>query len=506
MYSAVNRRRLALATTSTSGTADRRTATSCWVLISHSLPALYPKLRRGECLTHVGTEGTSSRLTGITQGPQTAGLTYDAAHRRTTLSLPNGIVVEYAYDEASRLTGQTYTGPSGLLGDLTYSYDATGNRLGTGGSFARTLIPTAAATSTYNQANHQLAFGGTSQTFDANGNLLTQTDPSGTIAYTWDARNRLIGLSGPTVAASFSYDALGRRMSKTINGTTTAYHYDGLDAIRESGGGGDVAYLRTLAIDEALARTDASGTTAYLADLLGSSVALADATGSPNTTYTYAPFGETAVAGTPSANPVQFTGRENDGTGLYYYRARYYDPVRGRFVSEDPAGMKSGPNLFAYVAANPLAYVDPLGLYTEVIQWGPAPGWRSRWGHISGDINGQNWSFGPGGWDTHPSAEGYMTRQSDPDLNRGGRGVVLDLSPGEEAELTQCLASFANFNGILNNCGNPWVQCLSRMGIIDATDKARVLPYDVFRIISGSPRAIGTINYPGARLPVGVAR
>jgi hypothetical protein len=88
--------------------------------------------------------------------------------------------------------------------------------------------------------------------------------------------------------------------------------------VKESGADGDTSYLRTLGIDEALSRTDATGTFTYLSDALGSTLALTDATGTPTTAYTYAPFGETTSTGTPSANPVQFSGRENDGTGLYY--------------------------------------------------------------------------------------------------------------------------------------------------------------------------------------------
>jgi RHS repeat-associated protein len=138
--------------------------------------------------------------------------------------------------------------------------------------------------------------------------------------------------------------------------------YDGQDAVRESGGTGAVAYLRALAIDEALTRTDPTSSRFYLGDALGSTVALTDATGATPTSFTYAPFGDTAVTGAPTASPFQFTGRENDGTGLYYYRARYYDPIRSRFISEDPAGMQGGTNLFAYVSGNPLALIDPTGL------------------------------------------------------------------------------------------------------------------------------------------------
>jgi RHS repeat-associated protein len=234
--------------------------------------------------------------------------------------------------------------------------------MGTGGSFARTLVPAAIPAADYDASNAQLAFGPVTQPFDANGSLLTQTDASGTTTYMWDARNRLASISGPAVAASFGYDAVGRRISKTINGVTTTFLYDGLDIIREGGGGGDASYLRTLNIDEALSRTDGSGTSAYLADTLGSTVALADASGSPVTTFAYAPFGETSFSGTPSLNSVQFTGRENDGTGLYYYRARYYDPTRSRFVSQDPIGFESGVNFYGYAYDDPIRWADPSGL------------------------------------------------------------------------------------------------------------------------------------------------
>lgn len=81
------------------------------------------------------------------------------------------------------------------------------------------------------------------------------------------------------------------------------------------------------------------------------------------TQYTYGAFGGTSATGTGSGNPAQYTGRENDGTGLYYYRARYYSPGLQRFVSEDPIGFAAGDsNLYAYVGNAPTMWVDPLGL------------------------------------------------------------------------------------------------------------------------------------------------
>ncbi len=81
------------------------------------------------------------------------------------------------------------------------------------------------------------------------------------------------------------------------------------------------------------------------------------------TQYTYGAFGATSGSGEASDNVSQFTGRENDGTGLYYYRARYYSPRLQRFVSEDPIGFAAGDtNLYAYVGNAPTLWVDPLGL------------------------------------------------------------------------------------------------------------------------------------------------
>lgn len=288
--------------------------------------------------------------------------------------LPNGVVVTYSYDAASRLASLTYTKGATTLGDLTYTYDKVGKRIATGGSFARTGLPQALNTATYDATNQQLTLGNKSATYDNNGNLTTLTDASGTTTYTWNARNRLVALSGPGLTASFQYDALGRRKQKTVNGTTTAFLYDGVDVVQELSGGTPTANLLTgLGVDELLMRTDASGARSALTDPLGGTVALADATGAVQTEYTYEPFGSTAVSGTSSPNAFQYTGRENDGTGLYYYRARYYHPGLQRFVSEDPLEFGGGDsNLYAYVGGNPISYSDPYGLRVGVIPPDPS--------------------------------------------------------------------------------------------------------------------------------------
>jgi len=94
---------------------------------------------------------------------------------------------------------------------------------------------------------------------------------------------------------------------------------------------------------------------------------LTDNAGAVETKYSYDSYGSTTTSGEPSDNPFQYTGRENDGMGLYYYRARYFSPELQRFISEDPIGIGGGINFFAYVGNNPINYRDSLGL----MLWNP---------------------------------------------------------------------------------------------------------------------------------------
>jgi RHS repeat-associated protein len=298
----------------------------------------------------------ANRLLNITQGLANVGFTYDDANRRSTLTLPNGIVVDSTFDDASQLTGLTYRNGPTLLGDLTYAYDKSGRRTSIGGSLAQTALPQAMNGPTYNAANRLTQKGSTTLTYDANGNLTND----GNNTYTWDARNQLVGISG-AVAASFQYDAFGRRVRTTINGATKDYLYDGVNVVQEKVGGSPTANMLTGDVDEIFSRTE-SATQSVLADGLGSTLSLLDSAGVAQTNYTYEPFGNTTLSGNASSNPSQYTGRDNDGTGLYYYRARYYSPTLQRFISEDPIDFAGGDtNLYAYVGNSPCNLTDPSG-------------------------------------------------------------------------------------------------------------------------------------------------
>jgi RHS repeat-associated protein len=302
----------------------------------------------------------ANRLTSITQGTASVTIGYDDANRRTSLTLPNTVQATYGYDTSNRLTSITFKKGAVTLGTLTYTYDAAGRRTALTGTWARTGLPAAVASASYNANNQQTAWGGQTITFDLNGNLISD----GANTYTWDARDRLVGISGGTTA-SFTYDPTGRRASKTIAGTTTQFLYDGPNPVQELSGTGTVLanLLTGLGIDEYFTRTDGSGRSTLLADALGSIFALTDDAGAVQTQYTYEPFGNTTASGQASGSSFQYTGRENDGAGLYYYRARYFGTGPQRFLSEDPLRSGGGDfNLYAYVLNSPTNRIDPKGL------------------------------------------------------------------------------------------------------------------------------------------------
>ena len=195
--------------------------------------------------------------------------------------------------------------------------------------------------------------------YDADGNLTND----GTLTYTWNGRNQLTALSGAH-SASFTYDALGRRESATIDGTTTGYLYDGLNPVQEQDSTATTNLLTGLNPDEYFERSDGTTTRYFLTDAQNSTVALTDPSGTVVKNYAYDPYGATTATGETSTNPFQYTGRENDNTGLYYYRARYYDPGIGRFISSDPIGLAGGLNTYTYADGNPVRFADPLGLWT----------------------------------------------------------------------------------------------------------------------------------------------
>jgi RHS repeat-associated protein len=341
----------------------------------------------------------ASRLDKIRRGTDVFDFDYDDAGRRERLAYPNGLVTTFVHDDLSRLThletlnstvlNATYTHDdvdnrltklvNGVLDDYSqgyealyrltavnrdgspaegYTYDRVGNRKTALGN------PT---TWSYNARNELESNGVASFTYDLRGNLATKTEGADVWLYTWNAQNELTGVAknGATVG-DYKYDPLGRRVEKVAGGVTTRYTYDGQSILRETtSGGGATVYVHGPGVDEPLAKDVADaprGTTVsyYHADGLGSIVRLTTPTGTVTATWQYDTFGNQQISGGAGYG---FTGREWDGEiGLYYYRARYYDPKVGRFISEDPIGLLVDTNLYAYVGNNPVFHRDPYGL------------------------------------------------------------------------------------------------------------------------------------------------
>ena len=184
--------------------------------------------------------------------------------------------------------------------------------------------------------------------------------------YTYNWENRLTEIDYSGMVAQYKYDPFGRRIEKNVNGNMTTYFYDGPNILTEYDSNGNVknAYLHSLAIDDPLALQQGGQIYFYHKDGLGSITEITDVSGNTIGTYGYNSFGE-IVSQTGNLNqPFTFAGREFDPeSGLYYYRARYYDPRAGRFLTEDPIGFAGGDvNLYRYAGNNPVKSTDALGL------------------------------------------------------------------------------------------------------------------------------------------------
>jgi len=361
---------------------------------------------------------TLNRLQTLTpptafSGTGSFGFSYDALSRRTQMTRPNGLNSIYAYDNLSRLLSVLHQSGSTTLDGASYTVDNAGNRTSRTDQLAGvtsnytydpiyelTQVTQGVNTTesyTYDQVGNRLSSLGVSPynyntsneltstpnatyTYDNNGNTLTKVVGSNTTSYTWDFENRLssVTLPGTGGTVSLKYDPFGRRIYKSSSSGTSIYAYDGDNLIEETNSSGAVVarYEDTQNIDEPLAMLRSGATSYYHADGLGSVTSLSSAAGSIANTYTYDSFGNLTASTGSLVNPFRYTARESDTeTGLYYYRARYYDQNVGRFLSEDASRQGSlevvAWDFYSYVSNDPVNFIDPLGLYQ--LQ-GPIPG------------------------------------------------------------------------------------------------------------------------------------
>ncbi len=308
---------------------------------------------------------TTGRLQTIAQGAESFTYGYDALSRLVNLQRPNGVQTSYSFDAVDRLTRMTHAiGLNQPIEDyqLTYNVD---NQIDTVTSLASaTQLPQAKNAATADAANRIPQFGDTNYSFDERGMTTSKVDPQGTTNYQWDARGRLTFVTLPTgQSVGYGYDALGRRASRTAGNTTTSFLYDDADVVLDRApDNSQVAYVNGPGIDDKLRQTNTqTGPLYFLQDQSGSTSSLTDGSGSVVERNQYESFGASPGS---SLTRFTYTGREKDSlTGLIFFRARWYDPQQGRFISEDPAGLAGGLNQYAYVGNDPINKQDPLGLF-----------------------------------------------------------------------------------------------------------------------------------------------
>jgi RHS repeat-associated protein len=315
------------------------------------------------------------RLTQITENGATtviAGLVYDNEGRRYTLTRGARVTTTtYGYDPVSRLQTLSHNlnNSSTYSETLTFSYTPA-NQIATrnlsNGIYSIGDISKYSITYTPNGLNQYTQITSTTTanpTYDPNGNLTFD----GTTTFGYDEENRLTSASGGAHTATLSYDPRGR-LYQTSGGSsgTTLFLYDGDALVAEYNGSGTLLrrYVHGSGVDEPLVwyegATVSSSTRRYLhANHQGSIVAVTDGNGNSIATDVYDPYGS---PGANNQGRFQYTGQiEIPELGLFYYKARIYNPTLGRFMQTDPVGYQDDLDLYTYVGNDPMDRTDPTG-------------------------------------------------------------------------------------------------------------------------------------------------
>jgi RHS repeat-associated protein len=339
---------------------------------------------------------------------------YDSGNRVRERDYRNGTATVYSYNANDWITNLQHNSGANSVAGFSYTYDNEGNKrfeqklqdtahseayqydniyrlityqVGTlvGSTIPvpvtqtkYTLDPVANWTSkvanaipqmrTHNAVNEITTIDSSPLAYDKNGNLTADA----LYSYAYDEENRLIAVTrnaDSAVVGQYQYDALFRRVQKIANpsgtATTTRYFYDDTRIVEEQDGsaGTQATYVYGNYVDEVLTMDRGGQTYYYHQNALWSVEAITNSTAAVVERYAYDAYGAPTTSPSAIGNPYLFTGRQLDAeTGLYFYRARYYDPVKGRFIQRDPLEYVDGMNLYEYVASNPLAFIDPLGI------------------------------------------------------------------------------------------------------------------------------------------------
>ena len=329
--------------------------------------------------------------------------------RLASVTNASGLVTAYAYDVMDRVTNVSWTAGGVALGGFAYAYDTLGRIVSRRHALGTNAFDRAYS---YDGMDRLASDGGTAYAYDAAGNRLSVSGPSGTVSYAYCAGDRLASWTGGSYAhdaagcvtriergggtldltwnglyqlvsvatngafaESYAYDALGRRVSTTtLEGTVRHVYDDGWQCLADIDGNGNVicSYVWGEGIDKLLAIKIGGNVYYPLTDVQGTVWGYVDSANRIVARWTYDAWGNvlSEEASVPALASVRyrFQGREwSAATGLVNFRMRWYDPVTGRWLSKDPIGLNGGLNLYAFCGNNPILYLDPYGEFWGLI-------------------------------------------------------------------------------------------------------------------------------------------
>jgi RHS repeat-associated protein len=303
-----------------------------------------------------------NRLTSLASSTASYNYQLGATGNRTGATEQSGRTLAWNYDGIYRLTSEAVgNDPSGGNGEVDYTLDPVGNRTSTNSSLPGV---------------HSVALSGfnlddwlSPETYDANGNTLT----TGGKTFAYDSENHLMSMNGGAV--TMIYDGFGNRVSKTVGNVTTKYLVEddvnptGLPQVFEESVNGVVLRTYTYGlqrISENQVINNAWTTSFYGYDGFGSVRQLTNLSGTITDTYNYDAFGNLLSSPGPTPNNYLYRGEQYDpDLGLYYLRARYYNPATGRFLSRDPEDGNEFDvktlHKYLYAGGDPVNASDPTG-------------------------------------------------------------------------------------------------------------------------------------------------